>query len=187
MQHFAFVTGHGSTTQSRGSSEDTDEGDAMMRDNEIAAGSATRGPKRRRVTKAVEIPEGHRSFRISVNGFKQYVFSASPSSVLLCFPAIVCVCVCVCVPFCIHDITLQHHALLETYTAVRPCDIASFIHLRNQSRTRCCHAVVSADATLSDFRRLVLESQLAHPNAIQEGAWPRVVLLSARPTTMKTT
>ena len=28
-------------------------------------------PKRRRVAKTMEIPEGHRSFRISVNGFKQ--------------------------------------------------------------------------------------------------------------------
>lgn len=69
MQNFAFVTGH-AKMNSRESSEDTDE-DGAMRDNEMAAGSATRGPKRRRVAKAVEIPEGHRSFRISVNGFKQ--------------------------------------------------------------------------------------------------------------------
>ena len=34
-------------------------------------------PKRRRVVKTVEIPEGHRSFRISVNGFKQYVVHLS--------------------------------------------------------------------------------------------------------------
>lgn len=78
--------------------------------------------KRRRVTKKQVVPEGFRSFKILVNGFKQ-----------------------VC--------RLQ---ILET-------------------------------TTLAEFRKQVLLRQLEHPQAIPEGAWGRVVLFKARPTTMKTT
>eukprot|EP00036_Acanthoecidae_sp_10tr_P011869 CAMPEP_0182928368 /NCGR_PEP_ID=MMETSP0105_2-20130417/15549_1 /TAXON_ID=81532 ORGANISM="Acanthoeca-like sp., Strain 10tr" /NCGR_SAMPLE_ID=MMETSP0105_2 /ASSEMBLY_ACC=CAM_ASM_000205 /LENGTH=754 /DNA_ID=CAMNT_0025066369 /DNA_START=110 /DNA_END=2374 /DNA_ORIENTATION=+ len=52
---------------------------------------------------------------------------------------------------------------------------------------QCCHVLAKEEATLADFRKQILEGQQAHPRAIPEGAWDRVVLLRARPTTMKTT